>query len=256
MSLARKIIEAEDPKEFLRQMRTTPVYAVVAKFKKALDLERRFVEIEAQVAHGPDAAQATWAAQNAAETAQSDAWDAARAFGWDWETADNGEFAQWCLKATAEEILEEAAKRIIKWARERAQKAANQLSKGVAEAVLCEAPAQTYHIKIGSTYWFEYHCWEADESVDAKLWYHSHQQCRVVKMNARGYGKDIDERSINGQPAVYLVKFADGFKWSVWEDELLTKRSEFNRPDPPSAPEQRRDKGARKLFGHGHNPQE
>jgi len=114
---------------------------------------------------------------------------------------------------------------------------------------------QTYHVKIGGTYWFEYRCYESDSSSDAVLWYHSHQQCKILKMIERGCGKDIEDRGYNGQPAVYKIQFSDGAVFDATEDEILDDRSEFTRPHPPAPPGHRRDKGAKIVYGPGHGPE-
>ena len=106
---------------------------------------------------------------------------------------------------------------------------------------------QTYRVKVGQTYWFEYHCLEADHSADAELWYHSHQQVKVLRTEARGGGKDENERAYNGHPAAFKIRFADGFEHTGMEDELLDSREEFNRPDPPLPPAQRPDKGKKRI---------
>jgi hypothetical protein len=115
---------------------------------------------------------------------------------------------------------------------------------GIKEALSPEdtqrATQQRYKIKIGGTYWFEYHCNEADDSCDAKLWYHSHQQCKVVEMEEPGFGRTIGWRGHNGHPASYKVQFADSFMWTAMEDELFTSRKQFHRPDPPLPPDQRK----------------
>jgi hypothetical protein len=113
---------------------------------------------------------------------------------------------------------------------------------------------QIYRHKPGDTCWFEYHCYEGDDSCDAKLWHHSHQQCKVLKMVEAGDGVTEMERGYNGYSAVFKVRFADGFVWDTFEDELLDDRSEFERPDPPLPPEQRPDKGEKPLYGPGHDP--
>jgi hypothetical protein len=33
-----------------------------------------------------------------------------------------------------------------------------------------------HRVKLGKTYWFEYHCQDGHDSADAKLWCHSHQK--------------------------------------------------------------------------------
>jgi len=92
---------------------------------------------------------------------------------------------------------------------------------------------------IGQRCWFEYHCYEGHDSSDAKLWYHSHQQATVLKVDA-DYGAvytTIRERAESGHLLTYQVQFNDGFVWTVFEDELLNSRSQFERPDPPSPPD-------------------
>ena len=69
--------------------------------------------------------------------------------------------------------------------------------------------------------WFEYHCYEGEDSSDAELWHHTHQQVEVL-------GKlDTD----CGEPKQYQVKFSDGLEYDVFEDELVTDPSQFSRPD-------------------------
>lgn len=92
--------------------------------------------------------------------------------------------------------------------------------------------------KVGDRFWFEYHCWESHDSKDAKLWYHSHQQCEVLGMIPNA-GVDCDirsqiERFEIGHQIVYRCRFDDGFEWDVFEDELLDDKSDFERPDPPN----------------------
>lgn len=92
---------------------------------------------------------------------------------------------------------------------------------------------QRYWIHVGKNYWFEYHCWESHESADAKVWYHSHQKCLVLKMVEEGCGHTFRQRADNGQQALFRVRFNDGVEWDVFEDELDTSKSFFERPDPP-----------------------
>jgi hypothetical protein len=85
----------------------------------------------------------------------------------------------------------------------------------------------------GDRAWFEYHCWESDESADAKVWHHSHQRVKVLKLTERGYGATEGDRCNNGLPALFKVQFEDGFIEDVFEDELLKSKRSFCRPDPP-----------------------
>ena len=82
-------------------------------------------------------------------------------------------------------------------------------------------------------YWYEYHCYEGHDSSDAELWYHSHQKVNVLSLVEQGFGDTPEERGNNGQPAVYNVRFSDGFTGDAFEDEILDSPSEFTRPDPP-----------------------
>jgi hypothetical protein len=73
--------------------------------------------------------------------------------------------------------------------------------------------------------WFEYHCYEGEDSSDAELWHHTHQQVQVI----RKY-KVPDECDREVAP-MYLIRFADGFEGDVFSDELVKSPSDFIRPD-------------------------
>src|SRR5690242_20469538 len=81
---------------------------------------------------------------------------------------------------------------------------------------------------------YEYHCLESGGSQDAALWYRSHQRVTVL-----GRGADEDhpgtftERTADGCPRVYRVRFGDGYESDAFEDELLDGPAWFTRPDPP-----------------------
>lgn len=95
------------------------------------------------------------------------------------------------------------------------------------------ANRQTEYREIGKKYWFEYHCNESHDSTDAQLWYRSHQQVTIIALDEKGHGETKTERLENGHPAVYKIKFDDGFEGGAFEDEVLDSNSEFERPDPP-----------------------
>ena len=87
----------------------------------------------------------------------------------------------------------------------------------------------------GERAWFEYHCWESDESADAEIWYRSHQMVTIITLNEHDAGDMIRaERDKEGLPYTYRVGFDDGTEWDVWEDELSETVDEWYRPDPPS----------------------
>lgn len=92
---------------------------------------------------------------------------------------------------------------------------------------------QNDYRKKGDEVWFEYHCWESDESSDAELWHHSHQKVTVLSLLERGYGKTFIERAELGHPAMYRILFEDGSTGCAFEDELLDSKGEFCREDPP-----------------------
>lgn len=71
--------------------------------------------------------------------------------------------------------------------------------------------------------WFEYHCYEGEDSSDAELWHHTHQQVIILNKIA-----DIDEADVG---KMYKVRFLDGFEYDVCDDELMIDPSEFYRPD-------------------------
>lgn len=89
---------------------------------------------------------------------------------------------------------------------------------------------------LNQRFWFEYHCWEDEKSSDAKLWYHSHQQCTIISGIVGDDNSDLsfDERCELGMNMVYKAKFDDGFESTVFEDELLDSPEGFCRPDPPN----------------------
>jgi len=66
---------------------------------------------------------------------------------------------------------------------------------------------------------FEYHCWESENSVDIKLWRHTHQPVAVL------YQLD------NPDQVMYRVRFGDGLEYDVFEDELVNSPTEYERPD-------------------------
>ena len=91
----------------------------------------------------------------------------------------------------------------------------------------------------GNRAWFEYHCYEGHDSCDAQLWYHSHQEVTILgEADADGSSKRMpgsapEERAENGTPRVYRIRFTDGQVFDAAEDELMTDRKGFYRPNPP-----------------------
>ncbi len=82
-------------------------------------------------------------------------------------------------------------------------------------------------IRVGRHYWFEYHCEESFKSADAKLWLHSHQRVKILRRLSSA------EADIGEIGYMFHVRFADGWDYDVFEDELFDNPQQFYRPDPP-----------------------
>jgi hypothetical protein len=104
----------------------------------------------------------------------------------------------------------------------------------------------------GSVLLFEYHCTEDHGSMDAEIWYRSHQKVTVIQCVNSDESGDMtqEERYENGEPLAYLCRFADGLEWELMEDELLDSDSEYERPDPPERPPDFEVRAARRAFGY------
>ena len=97
---------------------------------------------------------------------------------------------------------------------------------------------------IGETAWFEYHCWESDESADADLWHRTHQPVVVTSpISVDVYGAEppeglatVDERNEAAMPGVYQIRFPDGYPGTAWEDELLESPDFYTRPTRAGKP--------------------
>ncbi len=70
--------------------------------------------------------------------------------------------------------------------------------------------------------YFEYHCYEGEDSSDTELWHHTHQQ--VIILN-----KITDTDIEVGR--MYRVRFPDGLEYDVFNNELVKSPSDYYRPD-------------------------
>lgn len=96
-------------------------------------------------------------------------------------------------------------------------------------------PALPDRWQAGDQPWFEYHCRESPDSVDAPAWRRSHQRVTVLALNVNdSEGMTRAERDEAAMPFTYTVQFADGLTWDAVEDELTATRDEWYRPDPPA----------------------
>lgn len=71
--------------------------------------------------------------------------------------------------------------------------------------------------------YFEYHCYEGEDSTDAELWHHTHQQ--VIILNKLDNPDEFDVGRM------YLIRFPDSFEHEVFDDELLKGPSDYYRPN-------------------------
>lgn len=78
--------------------------------------------------------------------------------------------------------------------------------------------------------WFEYHCYEGEDSDDAELWHHTHQQVVVLRRLTEPHDCTDYECDYENAP-MYHIRFEDGFEYDVFGNELLHSPEEFERPD-------------------------
>ena len=74
--------------------------------------------------------------------------------------------------------------------------------------------------------YFEYHCYEGEDSSDAELWHHTHQQVEVIRKL-----RNIEEVDEADYGRMYEVKFPDGLIYNVCDDELVKSPTDYYRPD-------------------------
>lgn len=70
---------------------------------------------------------------------------------------------------------------------------------------------------------FEYHCYEGEDSSDAELWHHTHQQVIVLNKLTNIDGFDVGK--------MYRVRFGDGLEYDVSDDELMQSPNDYYRPN-------------------------
>jgi len=75
----------------------------------------------------------------------------------------------------------------------------------------------------GQTVPFTYKCFESEESHDAELWHHTNQKATVIRKLPK---KDIDEHEVG---RMYNVRFKDGFKYDVTEEELKPHKKQARK---------------------------
>lgn len=84
---------------------------------------------------------------------------------------------------------------------------------------------QRHYYKLPAKAWFEYHCFESEQSADADIWQRTHQKVTVLRM-LRPDESDYE---------MYEIQFADGLIRDVFADELMNTQSKFERPDYKAA---------------------
>jgi len=73
------------------------------------------------------------------------------------------------------------------------------------------------YITIGDIMFFIYRYFESDKISDTDLWDHTNQSVVILK--------DKVEVNENNVERTYHVRFADGFEYDVFEDELYYRES-------------------------------
>jgi hypothetical protein len=96
-------------------------------------------------------------------------------------------------------------------------------------------------IRPGTLVYFEYHCWESDRSCDAELWHRSQQPVSVLSLETAPHLNEdgalamtARQRSEEGMPLAYRIRFADGFEHDATEDELVPDPRWYEREPPPA----------------------
>ncbi|MEP2668870.1 MAG: hypothetical protein ABJH04_07740 [Cyclobacteriaceae bacterium] len=86
--------------------------------------------------------------------------------------------------------------------------------------------------KVDKEFWFEYHCFESQASLDVEVWYRSHEKVKVIGVSEWSHDK-LEDRIEDATPRIYKIEFEDGFQYDAFEDELMNSPDKFYRPDPP-----------------------
>ena len=77
-------------------------------------------------------------------------------------------------------------------------------------------PIETSVFRPGDRVFFEYHCWQSEESCDAKLWHHTRQYATMVRVIVP---PEIDEEVA----PMYEIRFDDGLTYDVNSDEVTRR---------------------------------
>jgi hypothetical protein len=63
--------------------------------------------------------------------------------------------------------------------------------------------------------YFDYSCWESDDSADAELWHRTKQFVEVLRTVVY---PEVDEDAVGGP--MFEIRFRDGFEGLAWNDEI------------------------------------
>jgi hypothetical protein len=80
---------------------------------------------------------------------------------------------------------------------------------------------QRHHYSYPAKAFFEYHCFESEQSADAEIWRRTHQRVTVLRMLTP------DESDYE----MYRIRFADEHEADVFADELMHTSKLYERPD-------------------------
>ncbi len=82
--------------------------------------------------------------------------------------------------------------------------------------------------------WFEYHCYESEDSSDAIAWHHTHQKIIILRKL-----EDSEVIGSGEKIRMYRVRFPDNIEWDVFDDELVSSPSNFENTNTLSQEEMR-----------------
>jgi hypothetical protein len=84
--------------------------------------------------------------------------------------------------------------------------------------------ASAKRLRQGDRVFFEYHCFESEQSCHAKLWHHNCQFAKVARRLGRG---EVDEAEVG---PMFELQFADGFRHHAMSDEIYRRKRPGCKP--------------------------
>ncbi len=79
-------------------------------------------------------------------------------------------------------------------------------------------------LKPGDRVFFEYRCFESEQSCHAELWHHT---CQFATVARRLGPKEVDEAEVG---PMFTLRFADGFQFDTMSDEIYRRQRRGCKP--------------------------